>query len=180
MYPSGAAQDRRVWLELKAFDSGNNLIFSSGNVGDTQDPEDINDPNLDCGDRSETQFALGLHHHSDDGTPAHFFWEVASETSQLLRPGRHERRVRPAFDHSTTARITLPVTSPFAQIDHMTARIRTRPFTYAALDDLVSSGDLDPMYARARSPRSIPSGAILTWSKAKSQVAGDRLQPLSR
>src|SRR6185437_5961591 len=47
-YPSGAAQDRRSWLEVIAYDSNNNVLFSSGVVADNQDPEDIDDPIVSC------------------------------------------------------------------------------------------------------------------------------------
>jgi len=46
MYPSGAAQDRRAWLEVIAYDAGGTVLFTSGNVPDGMDPEDVPDPTL--------------------------------------------------------------------------------------------------------------------------------------
>jgi hypothetical protein len=139
MWPTGAAQDRRAWLEVTAFDAADNLVFSSGTVADGQDPEALVDPNL-----------LGLWDRTfkDDGTtPAHFFWEVAADPigvhSQLIRPPTTCDPNAKAFDHSTTwsAEIGLLLAS---KIDHITARVRIRPYALAMLEDLVSSGDLDP------------------------------------
>jgi nitrate/TMAO reductase-like tetraheme cytochrome c subunit len=75
-FPSGAAQDRRVWLELVAFDASNNIVFQSGVVPDGMDPEEIADPKLQI--FWDQVFKA-------DNTPAHFFWEIArNDASQLL------------------------------------------------------------------------------------------------
>jgi hypothetical protein len=104
-WPTGAAQDRRAWLE----------------------------PLLGLWDRA----------FKDDGTPAHFFWDIATlDSSQLLRPPITLDKNSPAFDHATVK--TFSVGSKFADIVRITARVRIRPLSYAMLDDLVASGDLSP------------------------------------
>jgi hypothetical protein len=156
MFPSGAAQDRRSWLEVIAYDAGGAVIFSSGNVPDDKDPEDINDPNL-TGFWDRTL--------RSDGMPAHFFWDVAtiSPTSKLLKPAVTNDPNDPMFDHSTTA--TFNVATQYANIDRITARIRTRPFAYSMLDQLVSSGDLSASLAsNVKTLDSYGGGA--TWTKA--------------
>jgi hypothetical protein len=132
MFPSGAAQDRRAWLEVIAYDAAGNIVFSSGNVPDAMDPEDINDPNL-VGFWDRTFKA--------DSTQAHFFWDVATVQSKLLKPPVTTDSSDPAYDHSTTA--TFNVGPQYTSIDKITARIRIRPFAYSVLDQLVQSGDLD-------------------------------------
>ena len=163
-YPSGASQDRRVWLEVIAYDTANNVVFSSGAVGDDQDPEDLADPYLDC-----TETGLGkctgfwARIAKADGTRAKFFWEVADEKSVFIKPAVTIDPNDPLYDHSTTT--TWNLTGLYAQINHITARVRTRPFNYTLLKSLVASGDLDAQYAA--SIKTLDSaGASRTWAKA--------------
>ncbi|MEO6774537.1 MAG: multiheme c-type cytochrome [Kofleriaceae bacterium] len=163
-FPSGASQDRRTWLEVVAYDASNNVVFSSGGVGDDQDPEELHDSHIDCTD--PTNFACsGFWDRmtKSDGSEAHFFWDVANETSFFLKPPITLVSSDPAFDHSTTNK--WDVSGVYGQIDHITARIRTRPFPYAALRDLVASGDLDPMFAQSLNTVE-GMGAVKTWAKA--------------
>jgi hypothetical protein len=162
MWPSGAAQDRRAWLELIAYDASNNVVFSSGVVADDKDPEEINDPNL---------FWMYDRMDKDDGTPAHFFWEAAKvETpSHLIRPPITLVQTDPAFDHSSTATFSVPGAT--SNIDHITARVRIRPLGLRVLDDLVSSGDLDAGIASHLKTLDI-SGTQRTWNKATGALGG--------
>lgn len=153
-WPSGAAQDRRAWLEVIAYDKDGKDVFDSGVVPDGIDPEQITDPNL---------FGLWDRTFKDDGSPAHFFWDVARFDSQLLRPPVTLDKNSPAFDHSST--MTYLVNGVFASIDHITARIRIRPLSYAVLDDLVSSGDLAAATVGQLKTLDI-LGATSTWSVA--------------
>jgi hypothetical protein len=158
MYPSGAAQDRRVWLEVIAYDAAGNVLFTSGNVPDGMDPEDVADPTL-VGFWDRT--------FQDSGAPAHFFWDVATVQSKLLKPPITLDPTAPGYDHSTTA--TFNVGVQYANIDKITARIRTRPFAFSALDQLVSTGDIDASLAsKFRGPTyTLQSvGGSATWTKA--------------
>jgi hypothetical protein len=171
-FPSGASQDRRTWLEVIAYDAANNVVFSSGVVGDDQDPEDIHDPHIDCTDPSPTDFACsGFWDRmtKTDGTEAKFFWEVANETSFYLKPAVTIVSSDPAYDHSTTNKWNVMAVAD--QIVKITARIRTRPFPYKVLQDLVASGDLDPMYAQSLMTLE-GAGAVKTWDKATAGTGG--------
>jgi hypothetical protein len=138
-WPTGAAQDRRAWLEVVAYDAGDRVVFASGTLGpndatplpDGMDPDQLADPNL---------FGLWDRVFKDDGSPAHMFWDIARYESQLLRPPVTLDKNSPQFDHSSTK--AFPVQGVFGSIDHITARIRIRPLSYALLGDLVGSGDL--------------------------------------
>ena len=153
-FPSGAAQDRRAWLEVIAYDASGNILFQTGNVPDGMDPEEINDPNL-VGFWDRTFKA--------DNTPAHFFWDVATVQSKLLKPPVTTVTTDPMYDHSTTA--TFNVGPIEANIDKITARIRVRPFAYSVLDQLVQSGDLDPAIAsKLHTLDSVGGHAV--WTKA--------------
>ena len=168
-FPSGAAQDRRVWLEVIAYDASNTVVFSSGAVGDNQDPEDLADPYLDCVDPLNKKCSGFWDRMTKaDGTRAHFFWEVTNETTDLLKPPVTIDTNSPQYDHSTTALWNL--TAVAGEIDHITARIRTRPYPYATLDELVASGDLDASYAQSLHTLDT-SGATRTWTKATADPA---------
>jgi NAD-dependent dihydropyrimidine dehydrogenase PreA subunit len=153
-WPSGAAQDRRAWLEVVAYDAADQRVFSSGEVLAGMDPEQLDDPNL---------FGLWDRTFRDDGSPAHFFWEVATVTSQLLRPPTTLDKNAAAFDHSSTARFD--VGGSFPAIAKITARVRIRPLSYAVLDDLVGSGDLAAGIAGELKTLDIV-GATSTWTLA--------------
>lgn len=154
MWPSGAAQDRRAWLEVIAYDQASAVVFQSGVVPDGMDPEQISDPDL---------FGLWDRTFKDDGTPAHFFWDVARVDSKLLRAPVTLDKNSPAFDHSSTASFLLGAS--YTTIDHITARVRIRPLSYAVLGDLVSSGDLAAAIATQLKTLDI-LGTASTWSVA--------------
>ncbi len=163
-FPTGASQDRRSWLEVVAYDTANNVVFSSGVVGDNQDPEDLADPYLECSDTSGTK-CTGFWDRiaKADGSRADFFWEVATTTNQFLKPAITVDPNATGYDHSTTAIWNLAgVTS---QIDRITARVRTRPFNYRVLQSLVTSGDLDAKYATSLTTLDAV-GATKSWTRA--------------
>jgi hypothetical protein len=159
MWPSGAAQDRRAWLELTAYDASNNIVFQTGNVPDDKDPEEISDPNL---------VKLWDLTFKDDGTPAHFFWDVARTEPHLIKPPITLNQNDAAFDHSTTFPFNVP--NATASIDHITARVRIRPIALRALDDLVSSGDLDPAVSAQLKTLDI-SSTQRTWKKSTARTS---------
>jgi hypothetical protein len=139
-WPTGAAQDRRAWLEILAYDADNQIVFHTGTLPDGtplpdgMDPEQLDDPNL---------FGLWDRAVKDDGSPAHLFWEIAridSQTSQLLRPPVTLDKNSPMFDHSSTAMFHVEGVAPM--IDHIAARIRIRPLSYGLLEELKAQGDL--------------------------------------
>src|SRR5262249_2238469 len=75
-FPSGAAQDRRVWIETIAYAADNTVLFTSGAAGPDQDPEDLHDPYVDCTDPAPHKCSgFWDRIYKEDGTPAHFFWE---------------------------------------------------------------------------------------------------------
>ena len=165
-FPSGAGQDRRAWLEVIAYDAANTVLFSSGVVPDDMDPEAIGDPVVDCVDANPiNQHCSGFWDRTKktDGSPAHFFWDVATETGASIRPPVTLTFSDPAYDHSTT--VKFDVGALITQIDHITARVRIRPFPYAVLRELVASGDLDPTFAASLKTLQ-PFGATKVWDKA--------------
>lgn len=160
-FPSGSAFDRRVWLEVTAYRQDGSILFQSGKVPDGMDPEQINDPKL---------FGLWDRATKTDGTPAHFFWEVAAiDSSKLLKGSITFDQNDPAFDHSVTARYNnIP---NFTEIDRIEAKLFIRPLPFETLHSLVSSGDLDPAVIGQLKTLSSPF-ATSTWLKATAGMPG--------
>jgi hypothetical protein len=152
-FPSGAAQDRRAWLEVIAYDSNGVVLFQSGVVPPGMDPE-VADPAV---------FGFWDKTFKADNSPAHFFWEVDRIESNLLKA--------PSFPKENVSRIaTFPTVT--ANIDRVTARFRFNPLPYAMLDDLIASGDLAP--AIRDRVKTLEIGTPKVWQRS---TAVDRCGP---
>src|SRR5439155_1645204 len=46
IFPNNTTQNRRSWLEVKAFDAGGTLLFSSNNIPNNKNPKNLNNPTL--------------------------------------------------------------------------------------------------------------------------------------
>lgn len=130
-FPSGAAQDRRVWLELVAYRAGTE-IFSAGRVEDRKAATALVDPSFWL--LRDTIFRADDHE-------THLFWEAARVEPQTLPAAVTNDPLDPAFIHSVTRTFTFK-----AAPDRVTMRVRMRPLDFDLLDDLVASGDLDPAF----------------------------------
>jgi hypothetical protein len=129
-FPSGAAQDRRAWLELIAY-RGGAQVFASGIVPDKKATTSVSDPNL---------WLLRDKIFGADDKETHLFWQAARVESELLAAAVTADPKDPAFFHSVTKTYPLPLPTP----DRVTMRVRMRPLDFDLLDDLVASKDLDP------------------------------------
>jgi len=129
-FPSGAAQDRRAWLEVIAYRAGA-VVFSSGVVPDKKAAASITDPNL---------WLLRDKIFGADDKEVHMFWQAARFESNLLPAAVTADVTDPAFFHSVTKTYPLPLPAP----DRVTMRVRMRPVDFDLLDDLVATKDLDP------------------------------------
>jgi hypothetical protein len=138
--PSGASQDRRMWLEFLAYDAEGNLMpeASSGDIADGQIEEDFErDPQL---------VLFGDRIFDEHGKRVHMFWDAAKSekypkgyeslslpvASTTYVEGKHVivKQLRAAGpDGNLPARIS--------------ARLRIRPIGIDVLRDLVDSGDLE-------------------------------------
>ncbi len=164
MFPSGAAQDRRAWVEVKAYNAAGDLIFSSGVVRDDQDPEDLGDQYLDCTlPGRESCSGFWDRTFKADGSPAHFFWEVATVDSKLLKPQTILDPNATGYDHSTTVRYLVGGLS--GQFDRVEAKLKMRPLPIHVLKDLIASGDLD-MAILGQLKTLDSRGAMSVWTKA--------------
>lgn len=148
-FPSGAAFDRRVWLEVTAYRADNSIVFQSGKVPDGVDPE-VADPNV---------FGLWDRAFKADNSEAHFFWEIARIDSKLLKGSVTFDQNDPAFDHSVTARFNVPSMNEITRIE---AAVHIRPLPFSTLQKLVDSGDLAADIL-GKVPTLSPMSARSTW-----------------
>ncbi len=126
-WPSGAAQDRRIWVEVVAYDGDGKIIFSTGVVGDDERLIDVDDPTL---------WRFGDIAYNDAGEVEHRFWEIASVESTLLLPPAASTPLDPDyFDNHLERTWTLP-----ALPDHATMKVHVRAVGRDVIDDLVETG----------------------------------------
>jgi hypothetical protein len=160
--PSGAAQDRRMWLEFMAYDADGQLLGdqSSGNIADGEleekpasDPR--HDPNL---------LLFGDHIYDAQGKQVHMFWEAAASKAH---PDGYESNLLPVATttyvegrHSVLKQYR--ASGPSGLPARVTARLRIRPIGLDVLHDLVASGDLDP--ALVPEMQTLNFGAQLEWT----------------
>jgi hypothetical protein len=133
--PSGAAQDRRMWVEFIAYDAADNVIFESGNIADDElEEKPEGDPDHDP---HFWQFRDRIY--DEDGNEVHMFWEAASHDDE-------GNRVLPAATPASflPGQHSLPSFYPLPQVPaRVTIRVRMRPIGLDVLDSLVDSGHLD-------------------------------------
>ncbi len=147
-FPSGAAHDRRVWLELIAT-RGDRTLFSTGVVADGQAVTELDDPNL---------FLLRDRALKADGTEALMFWEVATAEHNVLEGPATRDPTDPRY-RAAHRILRFPIASA---PDRITMRLRMQPIGREILDSLVASGDLDPAEA-ARVPTYDLASTKLEW-----------------
>jgi hypothetical protein len=133
-WPSGAAQDRRAWVEIQAFDFEGNVVYESGMVPEGVAMTSIEDPN---------RWRLGDRTFNEAGDEVHMFWDVDVVESDLLPAPTALNPWEPEWiDVHRRRAVVLDGPKP----DRVTMRVRIRPMGLDVLDDLIESGDLDPVY----------------------------------
>ncbi len=160
--PSGAAFDRRLWLEFVAYDVEDNVIYQVGVLGDT-DVEEVakDDPAYD-----PNFYMFRDRIYDAAGKEVHMFWEA--EKSQAYPTG-YLSDVLPLTvdlrgDHVRTMTVVLPNALP-ARVDRVTARLRMRPVGMDVLKSLVESGDLEEEVLE-RMPTFTLWGTAMEWTRA--------------
>ena len=122
-FPSGAAQDRRVWAEVQAWDAADELLLASGVATEGEPVAELPDVWL---------FRDILH--NDQGEEVHMFWEATTiaESNLLLVPSE------PNAPH-----LAVRVFEPSAFPSRVAVRLLARPMGLEVLQDLVDSGHLE-------------------------------------
>jgi hypothetical protein len=163
--PSGAAQDRRMWLEFLAYDGSGRLLedVSSGNIGDG----DVEDRPEDDPTRDPHLLMLRDRIYDARGRPVHMFWQAAKSKAH---PDGYESHVIPVattsyVDGTHVLLKQYRAAGPAGLPARVTARLKIRAIGADVLRDLVDSGDLDPMIA-AKMP-TLTFGAQIEWTPEK-------------
>jgi hypothetical protein len=159
-FPSGAAQDRRFWAEVMAY-QGTQVVYQSGVVADGMVP--TQNPDADFWMLRDCMLDAQMR-------PVSMFWQAQSYDSNLLPaqltanaldPRFYQSHVMQSFPRATGAHV-----SP--KPDRVTLRLRLQPVGLDVIDDLVASRDLDAS-VRARIPTydlDLGGGATLEWTPA--------------
>jgi hypothetical protein len=153
-FPSGAASDRRFWVEVTAYREGQ-VIYESGRTASGEDVTQRDDPDLwlmrDC-----------LFDPAQKKT--HHFWEAASSTSATLPALATFNPADPRFYATHLARTYPGAGRTMEEPDRVTMRLRLVPIGYDVLDDLVASGDLTRAEREAMTELLVGSTATVEWT----------------
>jgi hypothetical protein len=147
-WPTGAAHDRRAWVELVAYAAGS-VVYENGALGSAGSAP----PALSF---KETLFGMATW--ASPSRPVLFLWEAASSRATVLPPTTTFDPSLPGFDHARTAHYSIPEAA-----DRVTARVLVTPVAPAVVDALVASGDLDPGVA-LRIPVYALASTNLEWT----------------
>jgi hypothetical protein len=146
--PSGASQDRRLWVEIHAWDTSgqeHSIGVVPRGVPVTQYQAE-QDPGM---------FLFRDIPVDKDGNPTHMFWKVADVpkenrqvlqvpiTTDILNPNYHT--VGDVFDRPLPGLAFVPLT-------RYTVTVHMSPIGLEVIDDLIASGDLPPGSGDGRAP----------------------------
>jgi len=152
-FPSGAAPDRRAWVEVVAYE-GDTEVWSSGKVGDNQAAAYVkrDDPQM---------FALWDVIYDELGDETHDFWAAAGYESNLLPAPTARSPVDPAYvDTHALRQYALPTALP----TRVTMRVRIRPMGFDILDELVEEGYL-AQEIRDAMPTFTLAPTVMEWTQ---------------
>jgi hypothetical protein len=157
-FPSGAAHDRRAWIELVAY-SGGAIVYQSGNVAEGQAAAELTDPKL---------WLMRERIYDKSGREVHMFWDAARYEAEHLPPTLTNDRNDRRYVHAVTRTYRIPE----IRIDRITTRMRLRPIDQDVLADLARTGDLHgPMgdsagdSVRASIPTFTLGGTVAEWRR---------------
>lgn len=157
-WPSGAAQDRRAWVEVTA-SAGERVVYRSG---------------LAPGETTATAADADLWLLRDcifgtDGTEVQMFWDAASHAGNAL-PGPVAIDLQnPSTAVRTHVKRSYPAAGTLTELpDRITLDVYLKALGDDVLVGLVASGDLEAADAAAVGTFHLGGGAQLTWTRAAS------------
>jgi hypothetical protein len=163
-FPSGAAQDRRAYVEVQAFASGADAPFyESGVVADGQPVALLDDPDL---------WLLRDRLFDSDGNEVHQFWEAAELRAGTLPVATSTNPLAPGFLAGHAVR-EFPTRGALAQVpERVTVRVRLEPIGREVLSSLIDSGHLEPAAAAAMPTHDLlPNRHLATDERAPPELA---------
>ncbi|MGH7436703.1 MAG: multiheme c-type cytochrome, partial [Polyangiaceae bacterium] len=141
-FPSGAAQDRRLWAEVVAY-KGGSVVYQSGVVP-------FGNPAFDAGADPDL-WVMRDCIFDPQGAEVNMFWQAAGPTDDngltpqasidMTTPGSFNGGRVQSFPRSGMPLPSVP--------DRVTLKVWVQPVGSEVLADLVDSGDLDPSVAAA-------------------------------
>ena len=165
-FPSGASQDRRVWVEVRGYAAGGEELFAYGAPPAGTPVTDVPDA-----------WVLRDLTFKANGEPAHMFWYVARFEEQTI-PAPLTRSPLVEGYHREVVRRQYQVPPGFTAA-RVAVLVRMQPVGLDALDDLVQSGHLDPSIRQAMPtfdllPNRTTSNevATLVWTFEKARSEG--------
>jgi hypothetical protein len=140
-FPSGAAQDRRAFVEVRAFAAAADAPFyESGVVADDQAVTQLEDPDL---------WLLRDRLYAADGAEVHQFWEASELREGTLAVATSLDPFSPGFVAGHAVR-QYPSQGKLERVpERVTVRVRLEPIGRDILADLVASGHLSKADALA-------------------------------
>ena len=159
--PSGAAQDRRMWVEITAYDQDGQVAAETGTIADDA-------PEQAPPGKSLPMIFLHDKIFDEHGEEVHMFWDAAPskdhpdgfESSSLPRPpavpGPH------SFDKPVFLGVPIP--------GRVEVNVRMRPMGLDVLQDLVKSGDLDAGLIK-EVPTFTVYSAVVEWKKGENDAS---------
>jgi hypothetical protein len=134
-FPSGAAQDRRIWVQLRAL-RGEELLFESGHAEPGQPVVSLEDDDL---------WLFMDHIFDEDDGPATHFWNAKRIESALIPPPTtFDPAARDFLNNHVTRRYPRSRDASISGVpDRVEVLVRVRPIGLEILEDLNRSGHLD-------------------------------------
>lgn len=140
-FPSGAAQDRRVWVQLSAH-RGDELLFESGQAGPGDPREQPEDDNL---------WLFTDHIYDESGSPATLFWNARRIDSALIPAATtFDPAARDFLNNHVARRYPRNRDGSIAGVpDRVSVLVRMRPMGLEILEELNRSGHLEQAFVDA-------------------------------
>jgi hypothetical protein len=140
-FPTGSAQDRRAFVEVRAFAAdADTPFYESGALPEGQAVAGLHDPDL---------WLLRDRLFDAAGSEVHQFWEAAELRENTLPVATSLDPLSPGFLAGHALR-QYPNQGQLDQVpERVTLRVRLEPIGREVLDDLVASGHLDAAFAEA-------------------------------
>jgi Cytochrome c554 and c-prime len=170
-WPSGATPDRRVWVELTAYQAGT-VIYASGNTVDLPGfpsalPLEDSSPDPDLWLIRDCLF-------DGVGNQLTLFWEATSVGASNQLPGLLIQNVNDPSTFQTHILKEYPDASRTATLpatpDHVTVSLHLQAIGDDVLHALVASGDLDPSIAPKIARYTIGGSGTLDWTPTSANV----------
>jgi len=156
-FPSGAAQDRRLWVEFIA-ENGGAKVFESGTLDERG--------YFRSEDRDLLLFRDQIF--DADGAPTHNFWDAAFST---LHPTGVQSKLLPVGETLRDPHNVLKTYDVPDGVDRVTARVQIRAMGLEVIDDLIATEGLDPSVRNGMEVLT-PIESIVEWTAADGTECG--------